>query len=136
MAATGGDIREVTYNHPTLGSGILHVKGSTDNNYDLGGLRGDDDDDSVTGAGTNIRKLNQKRWYVELAEVEWDMNNGNQLELMKALAADPVEATWTFDHINSTIYGGIGSPVGDLKGNTNAATFPLKISGGGGLKKI
>lgn len=136
MAATGGNITEITFNHPTLGNGILTVKANTDNIYDLGGVRGDDDDDSIDGSGTVIRKLNQKRWFVNLPEVAWDMNNKEDLEKITAMAGSPVEATWVFSHINGTSYGGTGSPVGDLGGNTNAATFPLKISGGGGLKKI
>ena len=134
--ATGGDITEVTYNHPTLGSGILYVKASADNTYDLGGVRGDDDDASIDGAGGNIRKLNMKRWSVELAEVSADMNSRKDIEAVVAMAASPVEASFTFSHINGTVYGGVGAPVGDLKLNVNAATFPLKLAGGGGLKAI
>ncbi len=134
-SSVGGDIREITFNHPTLGNGIIYAKSAEDSTYDLGGLRGNDDDNMLDGAGNNIRQLNMARWSFETT-IAWDMNNRKDLEKLVALAGDPVEADWTISHINGTIYGGKGSPVGDMKGNGNAATFSLKIAGGGGLKAI
>jgi len=135
MAAIGGDITEVTWNHPTLGSGRLLIKASEDNTYDLGGLRGNDDANMVDGSGGNIRQLNRVRWSLDLT-ARWDMNTDQDLEKFTALAGDPVEAEWVVSHINGANYGGTGSPVGDIQGNGNSATFPAKISGGGTLKKI
>lgn len=134
MAYVGGDITEVTFNHPTLGSGVLRVKASEDNTYDLGGIRGNDDANQVTGVGDNIRQLNNRGWRVNL-NVAWDMNINLDLEKINSLAADPVEAQWTISSINGSIYGGLGSPLGDLTGNVNNATFPLIIGGGGKLEK-
>jgi len=51
------------------------------------------------------------------------------------LASSPILATWTFSHINGTVYTGTGKPVGDLPVNVNQSTFTLKVSGGGKLKK-
>ena len=36
MAVVGGDIVELTFNHPTLGSGIIFPKSAEDSTFDLG----------------------------------------------------------------------------------------------------
>lgn len=135
MAAIGGDLIEITYNHPTLGSGTFFPKSGEDSTFDTGGFRGNDDSGMVAGSGANIRQLNRKRWSLETT-LAWDNNSAEEVEKLSALAASPEEADWTISHISGTIYGGKGSPVGDIQGNGNAATVPLKISGGGELKKI
>jgi len=135
MSYVGGDITEVTWNHPTLGSGVIQIKASEDNTYDLGGPRNNDDDSQITGSGLKIWQKNMKGPSVNLPNVAWDMNVGLDYEKIVALAADPEPAEWTFSHINNSIYGMTGAPVGDLVGNVNSATFPLKIAGGGKLEK-
>jgi hypothetical protein len=135
MASVGGDIIEVTWNHPTLGSGVLYPKAAEDSTIDLGGLRGADDANMVAGNGENIKQLTRTRWSVEVT-VANDMNTREDAEKMGALAGSPVDAEWTFSSINGTVWGGTGSPVGDIQPNANAATFTLKVAGGGVLKKI
>lgn len=135
MAVTGGDIIEITYNHPTIGSGVIYPKANEDNNLDLGGFRGNDDANSIDGGGRNIRSLSRSRWSCEITP-SWDTTVTQDLEKMVALAGDANEAVWTIQLINGSIYSGTGSPVGDLQGNYNNATFKLKIAGGGLLKKI
>lgn len=135
MAAIGGDIIEITYNHPTLGSGIWFPKSAEDSTFDLGGIRGADDANMIDGGGANIKQLNRVRWSFE-GSVAWDGNTANELNQAKLLAGDPIDAEWTFTHINGTVWGGTGSPVGDIQGNGNAATMSLKVSGGGEMKKI
>lgn len=135
MAAVGGDIIEITYNHPTLGSGTYYPKSGESFTLDLGGVKGNDDANMVDGGGNTIRQLNRTRWSCE-GPVAWDSNVALELDTVTALAGDPVEADWTISHINGTVWGGKGAPVGDVQGDTNAATFTLKISGGGKLKKI
>ena len=132
--AVGGDILEITYNHPTLGSGILRPKAGEDNSYDLGGIRTNDDANSIDGGGTPIYQKNRVMAMFEVV-VANDQNVNEDLEQMIALAADPVEAEWTFSLINGTVYGGTGVPVGDLQGNINQATFTLKVAGAS-FKKI
>ncbi len=134
MASIGGDIIEVTFNHPTLGSGTLYPKAGEASSYDLGGFRGDDDANGLDGGGNTIRVLKQNRWFFEVP-VANDMNTKNELEKISAMAGDPLEATWTVTHINGSVYTGTGAPVGDVKFDGMAATFPLKISGGGGMSK-
>lgn len=135
MAAVGGDILEITYNHPTAGSGIWFPKANEDSTFDPGGFRGTDDANQVDGSGKKIRQLNRVGWFVETT-VSWDGNVANELDQAKALAGDPVEADWTITHINGTVWKGKGAPVGDIQGNGNTATMAIKISGGGELKKI
>jgi hypothetical protein len=134
MASVGGDIIEIGYNHPVLGSGTIFPKAAEDSTYDLGGLRSDDEANGVDGSGEPIRKMNRVRWSFEVS-VAWDMNTREDLEKLTALAAHPQEASWTFSHINGTVYGGKGFPVGDMNGNANAATFKLKVAGGKKLSK-
>jgi hypothetical protein len=135
MAAIGGDIIEITYNHPTLGSGVIYPKAAEDSTFDIGGFRSSDDANMIDGAGQMIDQMNRTRWSVETT-VAWDMNTGLTLERLTQLTQSPLFADWTVTHINGTIYGGKGKPVGDLQGNGNAATFTFKLAGGGVLKKI
>lgn len=132
---TGGDIIEITYNHPTLGSGVLYPKSAEDSTFDLGGFRGNDDANGIDGGGRTIRTLNQVRWSYE-SPVSWDMNLTNELDVVSAMAKDAQEATWTFTSINNTVWQGKGAPVGDVQGNGNTSMFTLKVAGGKGLKKI
>ncbi len=133
--AVGGDIIEITYNHPTVGSGVLYPKAAEDNTFDTGGFRSADDANMIDGAGNMIDQMNRVRWMFE-GSVSWDMNNAEELERLVQLASSPIQADFTFTHINGTIYAGKGKPVGDYKGNGNTAQIPVKISGGGTLKQI
>jgi hypothetical protein len=135
MATVAGDIIEVTYNHPTLGSGVFYPKSAEDSTYDLGGYRGADDANMVDGSGATIRQLNRVRWSFEVVCAS-EMNVRQDLENLTKLAGSDVEADWTITHINGTVYGGKGAPVGDIQANGNAGTFTLKVSGGGVMKKI
>jgi hypothetical protein len=131
----GGDILEITYNHPTLGSGVIYPKSAEDSTFDLGGFRSADDANMIDGGGRMIDQMNRVRWSLETT-IAWDMNSSLELEKVVALAKSPVLADWTISHINGSVYSGKGKPVGDLQGNGNAATFTLKIAGSGEIKKI
>lgn len=133
--AVGGDIIEITYNHPTLGSGVIFPKSSEDSNYDLGGFRSADDTNMIDGGGNMIDQMNRVRWSFEVV-VAWDMNLREDLEKVVELASSPEQSEWTFTNLNGTVYGAKGKPVGDYQGNGNQSTFTLKVSGGGKLKKI
>lgn len=132
--AVGGDIREVTFNHPTIGSGVLLPKANEASTYDLGGLRSDDDDNGVDGGGNIITKMNRNRWSFEVA-VSNDMRTKNELEKITAMAGDPDDATWTVTHVNGTVYVGVGRPVGQIKFNGNDSIFTLKCAGGQAMAK-
>jgi len=133
--AIGGDILEITFNHETLGTGTIFAKANEDSTFDLGGFRSNDDSDMVDGGGNMIDQINRKRWKFSVT-VSWDGNTREDLSKINDLAASPVQADWTVSHINGTVWGGKGKPVGDYEGNGNSATFPLLLSGGGKLRKI
>jgi hypothetical protein len=129
MAYNGGDIIEISYNHPTVGSGVLSPKASEDNEYDLGGVRTNDDDQMITSKGEAIYSMTNKRWSAS-AVVASDMNIRKEYEKMSAMNSSIDEATWSFLHINGTVYKGKGKVVGDLKLNVNKSTFSFKVAGG------
>lgn len=132
MAATGGDITEITYNHPTLGSGTLYPKAKEDSTLNHGGFRSEDDENGVDGSGRMIDKMSRGRWSVECV-VGWDNNVAKELEAVVKMAKSSVEADWTFTHVSGQVYGATGKPVGNLNGAMAAATFQLKVAGGGEL---
>ncbi|MGR3177839.1 MAG: hypothetical protein ACUZ8E_07255 [Candidatus Anammoxibacter sp.] len=131
----GGDIIEITFNHPTVGSGTIYPKSTEDSTFNLGGFRSEDDMAKIAGDGSMIDTINRVRWSFEVPAT-WDQNSANELDKLIELAESPVESTWTISSINGTVWGGKGKPVGELPGNGNAATITLKLSGGGRLKKI
>lgn len=132
---TGGDILEISYKHPTLGSGTWNPKSSEDGTLDPGGSRSNDDANMITGNGQMIDQINRVRWSFE-GVVAWDQAVSDELEQARKLAASPVLSDWTITHANGTIWGGKGKPVGDIKGNTNTTQMSIKLSGGGILTKI
>ncbi len=135
MAAIGGDIIEVKYNHPTIGSGVLFPKAGEDSEFDPGGFRNDDSEDGIDGSGGAIYKKNRKRWKCTVT-LGWDNNIRQELEKLFNIAQSSVEATWTISHVSGAVYKGLGQVVGDIKGNGNAATIPLNLAGSGLLTKI
>lgn len=135
MAAVGGDILEITYNHPTVGSGVFFPKSGEDSTFDPGGFRVNDDANGIDGGGQMIKQMNRVRWSFE-ATISSDMNSAQEMEKLAALAASPADAEFTISHINGTIYKGTGTVVGDIQPNGNAATSTIKLSGGGQLLQL
>ncbi len=133
--ATGGDIIEITYNHPTLGSGTIFPKAGEDSTYETGGFRTNDDANSIDGGGNMINQMNRVRPFFEMV-IANDMNTDSTLEKLVALAGSPVLADWTVSIVNGVTYGIKGKPVGDLSADINKSTFKLKIAGSGVAKKI
>jgi hypothetical protein len=132
--AVGGDITEITVNHPSLGSKTLFPKAGEDSTYDTGGFRSNDDANSVDGGGNDIVQLTRNRWSFQVV-ISNDFNTNNEMEYLSSLSASPVDADWTFTNINGTVYGGKGRPVGDVQANGNNTQISLKVAGGGSLKK-
>lgn len=132
--AVGGDIIEITFSHPVIGSGILLPKSGESSTYDTGGYRSDDDSNGTDGGGNAIRTMKRVRWSAE-ATISNDMNTKQEYEKVVKMAGDPQAGTWTLTNINGTVYQGSGFPVGDLKLDTMASTFALKIAGGFNLVK-
>lgn len=133
--ATGGDILEIKWAHPTLGSGVFFPKADEDSTFDLGGFKADDDEAGIDGGGNMIDKITRKRWMLEVV-VSWNQTENNELDKANKLMASPVLTTFTITHTSGAVWTGVGKPVGDIQGNGTAATFELKLSGGNLLKKV
>lgn len=135
MSIVAGDIIEVTYNHPELGSGTFRPKSGEDSTFDIGGFRRTDDANLIDGGGRMISQINRRQWSLECT-ISNDMNTDEDMQKVAALAAHPQEAEYTISHINGTVWRGRGAPVGDVQANGNTGTMALKIAGGGQLQKI
>lgn len=132
---SGGDLLEISYKHPTLGSGTWFPKSSEDGTVDPGGYRSNDDANMITGDGQMIDQINRVRWSFD-GVVAWDMAISDELDQARKLASSPLPADWTITHLNGTVWGGKGKLVGDVKSNTNTSQMSVKIAGGGLLTKI
>lgn len=132
--AVHGDITEITYNHPTLGSGTFFPKAAEGNTFDPGGVRNSDDANGIAGDGSIIVTKNRVRGFFEVT-IENDMNVRNDAKVIKELSASSQPADWTFSVINGTVWAGSGIPVGDINPDINAGTMTLKVASGG-FKKI
>ncbi len=128
MGFVGGDITEITYNHPVIGSGTLFCKANEDGTLDLGGFRSNDDANSITGDGRMIDQINRVRGSFEAPPIAWDMVGENELQKLADMSRSPVLADWTISSISGSIWGGKGKPVGDIQGATNTAQITLKIA--------
>ena len=135
MQYTGGDLVEITVNHPTLGNFNFSTKSGEAYTLDPGGRRSEDDDSLVTGNGDMIDKVTQKRWSFE-GPLMADFISANETENLPKLAASPELGTWTFTHISGVTWRGRGKFVGDIKIDTSEATMPVKIAGSKSLEKL
>lgn len=133
-ASQGGDVTEINFSHPTLGKGSFFPKAKESNTLDPGGFRNEDDANKIDGKGSLIITKNRVRAHFE-GVIANDMNERNDLQVAKDLAAHSTEADWTISLSNGTVWGGKGIIVGDIAGDTDAATFSMKLAFGN-LKKI
>lgn len=131
----GGDLLEITCNHPTLGSFTFATKSNESYTIDPGGNRSNDDANMVTGQGEMIDQVNRVRWSFE-GPLMADFNSGNEIDNLPKLAESSELATWTFSHISGVVWRGRGKHVGDIQIDTNTAQITAKIAGGGKLEKL
>ena len=132
---TGGDIIEITCNHPTLGSFKFATKSNESYTLDPGGFRSNDDANMVTGGGEYIDQVNRVRWSFE-GPLQADFISNNELLNLPKLAENTDLATWTFTHISGITWRGRGKFVGDIQIDTNTAQLTAKIAGGGKLEQL
>lgn len=126
--AVGGDITEATYNHPTIGQGVVYPKAGEDSTYNTGGYESADEDSAIDGSGQPIDQLNRTRAFFKVVAVN-DMDV-KTFETVKRLAGSPVPAVWTFSSANGHVYKITGKPVGPMEANGNTSVFDLKVAGG------
>jgi len=130
MSFTGGDLIEIAYSHPTLGTGRWEPKAGEDAEQDPGGRRTEDDDGMITGQGTMIKKISRVRWSLTAPTMGW-AKDPDTLKELADLAADPNDADFTFTYLDGSVYAGKGTVVGDVKGNkVSAMTNAIKFEGG------
>lgn len=132
---SGGDLLEVTCNHPTLGNFNFATKSNESYTLDPGGNRSNDDANGVTGDGTFIDQVNRVRWSFE-GPLLADFFSNNELENLPLLAESADLGTWTFSHISGVVWRGKGKFVGDIQIDTNTSQLTAKIAGGGVLEKL
>lgn len=131
----GGDLLEITCNHPTLGNFVFGTKSNETYTLDPGGNRSEDDANGVSGNGVFIDKVNRVRSFFEGPLVA-DFNSGNEIDNLPLLAGSSELATWTFSHISGVVWKGKMKPVGDIQIDTNTSQLGIKISGGQKLEKL
>jgi hypothetical protein len=135
MSVIAGYIQEITFNHPTVGSGVLFTIQDSDATIDTGGIRSADEMGGVDTGGRMIDQKSLNRWMVS-CEISNSVNATQEMEKLVAIAASSEEADWTFSHISGTIYRGKGQVVGDIAAVLSTAKMPIKFSGGGALARI
>ena len=133
--AVHGDIREITFNHPEIGSGILSPKAGEDNTFDIGGFRNNDDESQITTAGDLMLSKSRVRGFFEVV-VEDDAKTREDLEKMVDLSDSSQLAEWTVTLTDGTVYAGKGTPVGDLQKSLLTGVFTLKVAANGKWQKI
>lgn len=135
MSVIAGFIQEITFNHPTVGSGVLFTIQDSDATIDTGGIRSADE---MGGVDTGSRMIDQKslnRWMVS-CEISNSLTATQEAEKLAAIAASTEEAEFTFSHISGIVYRGKGQIVGDIAPNLTSAKMAVKFSGGGTLARI
>lgn len=131
----GGDLLEITCNHPTLGNFNFATKSNESYTLDPGGNRSNDDANAVTGNGIFIDQVNKVRWSFEGPLVA-DFDSNNEIENLPLLAQSSELGTWTFSHISGAVWRGRGKFVGDIQVDTNTSQITSKIAGGGKIEKL
>jgi len=131
-----GDIKEVTFNHPVLGSGRFRPKSGEGNTYNTGGFINSDDQNAIASNGDLIMSKNRVRAFFEIVTVNSTAEGEeSDADILQALQDSPIPGDWTFTTMADAVYSGSGFPVGEITPDLNAGTFTMKIVFGA-LKKI
>ena len=129
-----GDVIDITCTH--MGRTYRYSPKSGESfNIDKGGRRTKDENGDVTSNGQNIRSINNAKWSID-GPIAVDLLTGYEENSLIKMSASPSEGIWQVTHVSGAIFKGKGSPVGDIKSDSNTATLSLKISGAGGLETI
>lgn len=133
--AVHGDIREITFNHPEIGSGFLSPKAGEDNTFDIGGFRNNDDESQITTGGDLMLSKSRVRGFFEIV-VEDDASQREDLEKMVELSESSELAEFTVTLTDGTVYGAKGTPVGELQKSILTGVFTIKVAANGKWQKI
>ena len=130
----GGDFTEVSCSHPEHGDMKFDPKANESWTLNEGGIRTNDDANSVTSNGKIIQQKNNTLWNAE-GPIAVDLK-GEQSDYLNKVTESSELGTWVFSHISGSLFTGKGIPVGDLNTDTNTAQLTLKVAGSGKLSKI
>jgi hypothetical protein len=131
--ATGGDIKEITYQN-TSGTGRFFALAGQGNTFDPGGIRTTDEEGGIAGNGELVITKNRIRSSFEVIIVN-DLNIRNDSEVARTISESNDPTTFTFALQNGTVWRGQGFIVGDIKTDVNSTQMSLKF-GMGVLEKI
>ena len=126
MSASGESLG-LSVMHTSVGTREFSVQSDQDINLQIGGYI---NEIQINGNGTGHDKMKRVPWMLEGLSVEVNQDKKDQ-EFLQDLSNSPVPGTWTWEHINGSIYTMLGKPQGDMKFNSNSGYFPLVIAGTG-----
>jgi len=132
---TAGDVREIVYQHDTLGEFRFSTKSNESYTIDFGGLRINDDANQITGNGQPIYQGNVVRWSFEGPLIA-NLITGRELLDLNRITESGKEGTLTITLATGAVYAAKGMPVGDIQIDTNNAQVSIKFSGGGTMALI
>lgn len=132
---TGGDITDVTFNHPTLGSFQFATKSGESYNLDPGGIRSEDDSAGISGNGVMIDKKTRVRWSFD-GPLMADFESNLEVDNFPKIAESAEQGTLTVTLITGVTWRGLGTLVGDIAFDTSTAQASIKFSGGGKMVKF
>lgn len=135
MSFKGGDIRQITWNNNTVGTGVFETQSGEDFVIERGGFRSEDDTSMVSSGGQMIDKQNRKRWKVT-GPILYNSQVNNEQRTLSQLAAATEDTTFTFTLRDGTVLVGVGRPVGDFEASAQDSSVPVTFSGGGILEEI
>lgn len=127
MPTAAGDLRELSCQHPELGSRVFEPKSGEDHNMFKGGFKSNDDDGNIGSNGTRIDQKSRYPWSLEPTILALD----GDIDYLQDCENSTLEGQWTATFANGDTRTGKGMPVGDVAENRNAGTIGFKLSGGG-----
>lgn len=127
MAFSGGDLEQLTCNHPVLGQFTFDPYGGEDSTYTLGGNVSDDDDSKASASGAMIDSMMTKR---DSFSCVISGSPGDKVyENLVSLRSHPKLGVWTATNINGTVYRITGKPVGDIAASGKDSKIEIKLAG-------
>lgn len=134
---SGGDMIQISWNDPNLGSGTFYGKSGEDTTVNTGGAMTDDSDTNIDTAGNFINTMRLIPWKIS-STISWDMINPQrrEIEMLKKLTGTVNSQDFVFTNINGVNYTGNGKVVGAVEGSAKDCTMTITFMGGGTLAQI
>ena len=127
-SVTGGDLKEVRFNNPDVGSGKFNSKSGETHTLMLDYYRTDDDDTNIDSGGNLLNLKSLKPGSYEFSIINDERNpNRQELETLVALSGSFSDTTWSFTSVNGIAYTATGNVVGDLALDRSKAMIPGKV---------